>query len=124
MAVARLAVVVDAAFARCNGDDVFHAFDGGDAGLDFVGDDVGGQVQMDGVAAARVGQGRLNRLGKLRFDVVVGKAENDFDVQAVFFVAHVFHGLFAAQRALRAGDGNGGEGLAVSFCIHFVILSC
>ena len=41
-----------AAFAGGDGDDVFHAFDGGDAGADFVGEDVGGQVQVQRFGAA------------------------------------------------------------------------
>ena len=75
--------LADAALAGCDGDDVFHAFDGGDAGLHFVRADNGVDAEVDVCIACDADDGLLHPVRQFRADMVDGKAELQGDVEAV-----------------------------------------
>ena len=107
----------DAALARSHGDNVFHAFDGGDALLHFVGDDAAADFHI-GFAA----DGIANRLPQSGGQMLRGKTEFELHIRpagAHFGGGHCF---FAAQGAAGIAQRHRGQVLLPS--IHSVFLMC
>jgi len=106
----------DTAFAGCDGDNVFDAFDGGNAGLYFVCCDFSVNAEVDMRIARDADDGFLQAVGDVGGDMPDGESEFQSDMEAVGTFFQQFDGFFTAERAFGAGDfycfdcsGNGGD---------------
>ena len=71
----------DTAFAGCNGNDVFDAFDGGDAGLYFVRCDFRVDAEVDMRIARDADDGFLQAVGDVGGDMPDGESEFQSDME-------------------------------------------
>ena len=94
----------DTAFAGCNGDNVFDAFDGGNAGLYFVRCDFRVDAEVDMRVARDADDGFLQAVGDVGGDVADGESEFQSDMEAVGTFFQQLDGFFTAERAFGTGD--------------------
>ncbi len=96
----------DAAFAGSDGDDVFHAFDGGHAGLDLVGSNRVADIQMQRQGAACAAECLPDALSQFVVQMCAGKAECQRQLEGLVGFLQALDGFFIGQRAGAARQGN------------------